>query len=220
MTRLSYTQVASEFQLVNLELIKESKGYSCNGTKFTNLQSAREWCLEQEMVTGWMGSYPVSPEQKTVTDYTSCLDNTCPATLPVLSEDEPITTPDCEFDVQEKYDFPLDFDADDFRQLLDNSLLNDSGGTPKVSVTVAPYQDIRSDDWLSSTLQSIVRLIKKHSRGRCDHMVMGFDKMICQGQSYWEMTTRTPRRIYRRAKRFIGDILKASKGMPYAQYSR
>ena len=224
MTRLSYTQVASEFQLVDLELVKESKGYSCNGEKFTNLQAAREWCLKQGECTGdtevearakaWMNG-----EEETIT---LCEGNTCPAILPVLPEDE------------DTFCFPSDSDdVEEFRQLLDHSLLyaseKKSGKTVfanhlieqlQPTITVVPYKDIRTDDWFSSTLRGVVEMIKKHSRGRCDRLVMGFSGMVYQGQSYWEMTNRTPRSVYRRARRFISEILKASKGMPYAQYSR
>jgi hypothetical protein len=232
----SSVQIAAQKLTANIDLkTLKSIVEKTHAQKFGDLRKRSTW----ELAYYDLQQKPVKEETVTELDdmefepyYTSCDGNTCHATLPVLPEDEPITPPDCEFGLKmiqkshqddlewcKQYDLPIySDDAEEFRQLLDNSLLNDSRETP--TVTVAPYQDIRTDDWFSSTLKSVVEMIKKHSRGRCDRLVMGFGGMVYQGQQYWEMTNRTPRSVYRRARRFISEIVKASKNLPYAQYSR
>ena len=118
-----------------------------------------------------------------------CVNGVCSVCeLPVLPEDEiPFcATPDSD-------------DIEEFRELLDNSLLSPS------------LFDLQG--FVKQTVKRIANL----SRDWCLRESRGFMSLF---GSYTKLTPRTPRRIMRRASRFIADICKASKGLLHAQYTR
>lgn len=244
MPRLSYNQVASEFQQLGLELIKENKGYTVENNKFTNLQTASQWLM------GYVRNMCVTPEeQEPVTELyegvesycTPCESNSCPASLPVLAEDKDhswysIHTPRegiyynpindvfvfrdvtiqnlCWYDngykmiISESEESPFNFpedsnDVEEFRELLDNSLLKQE--------SVSLFD-------LGGYVKKTIKRIAQLSRDWCLRESRGFMSII-NGQ-FTKFTTRTPRRVMRRAAKFIADICKASKGMIHAQYTR
>jgi hypothetical protein len=127
-------------------------------------------------------------------DYSNdCVKGICPATeLPVLEEDE---IPFC--------NTPDSNDVEDFRELLDNSLLNE--------------QESLSIFDLAGIVKQTVKRIANLSRDWCLREARGFMSLF---GSYTKLTMRTPRRVARRANRFIADICKASNGLLHAQYTR
>jgi hypothetical protein len=125
--------------------------------------------------------------------FTSCKGNTCSAILPVLPEDEKVL-----------FFFPEDSDdIEEFRELLDNSLLNQEP---------IPLFDL--DGYVKQTIKRLSQL----SLDWCLREARGFMSIV-NGQ-FTKFTTRTPRRVMRKASRFIAEICKASKGMLHAQYSK
>lgn len=91
-------------------------------------------------------------------------------------------------------------DIEDFRELLDNS-----------------YLDSPSLFDLQSFANQTIKRISQLSRDWCLRECRGFMSLF---GNFYKLTTRTPRKVQRRAKRFIADICKASKGMLHAQYTR
>lgn len=94
-------------------------------------------------------------------------------------------------------------EIEEFRKLLDNSFLQYPEDTSSV-FNLADY-----------TIQTTKR-IAKLSRDWCLRESRGFMSLF---GNYTKLTTRTPRKVMRRASKFIADICKASKGLLHAQYT-
>jgi hypothetical protein len=160
--------------------------------KFGDLRKRSTWELAYYDLQVKENDSELTPEQSRIVE---CESDTCVVILPVLPEDEPITPPECEFDILET--------------------INDKLKT----ITVSPYTDFTTDNWFQDTVKQTIDRIKRFSRDWCNRNARGF-RFIDLGTKYFKMTKRTPRSVSRRAQRFIVEIVKSSKGMLHAQYSR
>jgi hypothetical protein len=112
-------------------------------------------------------------------------------------------TKDSLFDWQESAN-----DIQEFRHLLEYSW---------VSSYEQQTQEILTNSNLLNFAKQTVERIAKLSRDWCMRECRGFMSIFGQ---FVKLTTRTPRRVARRAKRFIVDICKASMGMLHSLYTR
>jgi hypothetical protein len=179
------------------ELIAKLKNIRSSGTelqiKLTT--STSELQSEYDRIIG-LSSVQESKKEDCIVNDTSesfdmCIGNTCPvAELPVLPEDS--------------YEWVESIvEIENFRQLLDHSW--ESSNIVPESFNIYAFA------------KETVKRIAKLSRDWCMRECRGFMSLFGQ---FHKLTTRTPRKVIRRAKRFIADICKASKGMLHAQYTR
>jgi hypothetical protein len=184
------------------ELIANLKNIRSSGTelKIKLTASTLELQSEYDRIIG-LSSVQESKKEDCIGNDTSesfdvCIGNTClVAELPVLPEDG------CEW-------VESTLEIEEFRQLLDHSW---------ESSTIVP-ESFNVYAFAKETVKRIAKL----SRDWCMREAVGFMSLfhVPYSLSCWKMTTRTPRRVIRRAKKFIADICKASKGMIHAQYTR
>jgi hypothetical protein len=188
----SAVQIAAQKLTANINLkTLKTLVEKTHAQKFGDLRKRATWELAYYDVQ--QATITELDEMEIETYYIACEGNTCPAILPVLPEDEEIP-----------FFFPEDSDdVEEFRELLDNSLLN--------------QESISLFD-LGGYVRQTIKRLSQLSRDWCLREARGFMSII-HGQ-FTKFTTRTPRRVMRRAAKFIAEVCKASKGMLHAQYSK
>jgi hypothetical protein len=179
------------------ELIAKLKDIRSNGTELQIKLTASTLELQTEYDRVTQTSSLSSSEECNREDYVEPeVDNNSFGNVCLVTE--PHILPEGTFEWNESIS-----GIEEFRQLLDHSW--ESSNVAPTSVDVYSFA--------KQTVKRIAKLSHDWSMREC----RGFMSLFGE---FYKLTTRTPRRVLRRSKKFIADICKTSKGMIHAQYTR